>query len=200
MIKDEKRYIFVINGEDKDMFHLDSVLRLLTDNKCEVVVLNGETKGACCSSLMAIDYINNDDELIICNGDQLIFEDLNKPLDLFRTKDADAGILSFEAVHPRWAFARIENEKVIEAAEKRPISKNAIAGFYYYKNGSEYVQAAMKSIEKDANVNGIFYVAPVLNELVLDYKNIFVYHIDVKDYYTFNVPEKVKQFNRSDYE
>lgn len=190
------RFVFVINKEDQERYHLDSVLSLITDGECEVVVLQGSTKGACCSALMAIEYINNADELLICNGDQLINEDLNGIINEFRAEDADAGVICFEAVHPRLAFARIENGEVIETAEKHPISKNALAGYYYYKKGSDFVEAAMLSIEKDANVNGLFYIAPVLNEMILKNKNIKHRMINSDQFYTFNVPEKVKGYRR----
>lgn len=195
-IDEELRYIFVINKEDEDIYHLGNVLKLLTDESSDIVVLQGETKGASCSALMAVEFIGHDQELIICNGDQLIDIDLNEVLDYFRSQGADAGIIHFEAVHPRWAFAHIEEGQVVETAEKKPISKNAIAGFYYYRKGSDFVKGAMGSIRKNASVNGLFYMAPVLNELVLEHKKIMTYKIDSNRYYTFNSPDKVESYRK----
>ncbi len=45
-------------------------------------------------------------------------------------------MVTFESLHPRWSFVRRGgNGLVSEAAEKRVISRDAIAGFYYYRTG-----------------------------------------------------------------
>jgi len=193
-IKEPKKFIFVVSRADCSKFHIDSVLELLTDGNCEIVRLHGETKGAACSCLMAIKHINNSDQLIIANGDQIIDESVSGILRHFN-KSYDAGVVCFETVHPRWSYVRLdENGLIIEAAEKRPLSNNAIAGFYYFKHGSEFVSAAARSIKKDANVNGLYYVAPTLNELVLTGKKLGVYKIPNDKYHTLYSPQKIKEY------
>jgi NDP-sugar pyrophosphorylase family protein len=200
-VKKDIRFIFVVKSDDCQKYHLDNVLDLLTANKCVIIKISGETKGAVCSSLMAIEHINNQDKLIISNGDQVINHDLNEIFDCFEDKNIDAGVICFTSVHPKWSYVRLdENNKIVETAEKRPLSKNAIAGFYYFKHGSDFVQSAMKSIENDANVNGIYFTAPILNEMVLENKNLEIFKIDSNQYHSFYSPQKIKeyenQFNR----
>jgi dTDP-glucose pyrophosphorylase len=193
-ISDKKQFIFVINREDCDKFHIDSVVSLLTNNEAKIVYLSGDTKGAACSVLMGISYINNDDELIIANGDQIIGNDLNNILKDFRLRNLDGGLICFDSVHPKWSYAKLENDRVVETAEKKPISRNAIAGFYYFKHGKDFVSAAFKSIEKDANVNGLYFIAPTYNELVLENKNLGVTFIDISDYHSFYSPAKISEY------
>jgi NDP-sugar pyrophosphorylase family protein len=189
------RYIFVVNKADCQKFHLDAVLRLITQGHCEIIISSGETKGAVCSSLMAIEFIQNDDPLVILNGDQIIDADFNQIMTDFQKRNLDAGVITFESVHPKWSFVRLDvNQNIVETAEKRPISNNAIAGFYYYKKGSDFVMAAMLSIEKDANVNGMYYVAPTMNELVLANKKLGIYKIANSQYHSFYSPQKIKEF------
>lgn len=191
----EKKYIFVVKAVDCHKHCLHNVLQLITDNQCSIVKLDNETKGAACSALLAVDYIDSDEELLIVNGDQLIDYDLNKVIVEFRQQGVDAGIICFESVHPRWSFIRVdEQHNIVEAAEKVPISKNAIAGFYYFKHGADFVRAAMNSIEKGASVNGLYYIAPVLNELVLENKVLKPYYIDKQSYHSFYSPQKIKEF------
>jgi dTDP-glucose pyrophosphorylase len=197
MIDDDKQYIFVVNQVDCTKHHFDDVLRLLTDNKSHIVRLEKETKGAACSALMAVDYIDNDTPLIIANSDQLIEEDLNDVMARFREQKADAGVICFENVHPRWSYVRLdEDDNVIETAEKRPLSRNAIAGFYYFTHGKDFVRAAMRSIQKDARVNELFYIAPTLNELVLEDMNIRHVKIDNSKYHTFYSPQKIHEYEQ----
>ena len=111
------------------------------------MVQQGETKGAACSCLLAINHIPPDDPLIVANADQIIDWDLNAVLSYFEEGDFDAGTICFESVHPRRSYVAVDEQgEVVEAAEKKPISRNAIAGFYYYRRGSDFIQAAMKSI------------------------------------------------------
>ena len=133
-IKKEKQFIFIVNGDDCKKYHLDNVLNLLTNQTCKIIKIDGETKGAACSAMMAIEYINNDIPLIIANADQLFDDNLEDIIANF--KDEDGGVVSFESIHPRWSYARVNEENyIVETAEKRPLSKHAIAGFFYFKNG-----------------------------------------------------------------
>ncbi|ALM08450.1 hypothetical protein SB49_11975 [Sediminicola sp. YIK13] len=189
------KFIFIVNNEDCKKYHIDNVLRLLTEDNCEIVKLDNETKGAACSALMAIDYLDKDRQLIICNGDQVIEENYNDIIDFFQNNIFDCGVATFESVHPRWSYVRLdENDNIIETAEKRPISKSAIAGFYYFKDGYLFIESAMRMIEKDANVNGLYYIAPCLNELVLQNKKLGAYKIDNDRYFSFYSPQKIKTY------
>lgn len=191
----ERRYIFIINADDAKKYHLDSVLNIVTNNNCQIIKLDTSTKGAACSAMMAVDYIDNDMPLIISNPDQLFDVEFNEFLDAF--KNYDAGVVTFESVHPRWSYVRVdEDNNVVETAEKRPISKHAIAGLYYYKNGKDFMKAAGKMIYKDANVNGSYYISPTMNELTLDGKKVTHYQVRNEDYHTFYTPQKIKEYER----
>lgn len=194
-IKSDKRFVFVVRAEDCSKFHIDNVLRLLTDNLCKIVKINKDTSGAACSALMAIEHINNGDRLLIVNSDQVIEEDVAAIINHFDERNVDAGVMCFDSVHPRWSFVRLSDDgRIVEAAEKRPISKHAVAGVYYFRKGSFFVEAAMKSIKKGAHVNGVYYVAPVLNELVLMNMNLEMYKISNDKYYTFYSPQKISEY------
>lgn len=197
-IKGDKRFIFLVNAADCQKFHLDSVLRLITNDGGIVIQLEKETAGAACSALMAIDHIDNDDALIISSGDHIFDYDLNLAISEFESNEADAATVCFDSVHPKWSFVRLdENNKIIETAEKRPLSRNAIAGLYYFRRGSDFVQAAMKTIEKDASVNGRFFIAPTLNELVLEGMNLAIHVIPSSSYHNFYSPHKLKEYEDS---
>ena len=128
----EVNFIFVISENDCKKFHLDNTLNLLTDGNCQIVKLQNETKGAACSALMAIEYIDNDIPLIIANADQVFEEDLEKVIRSF--EEYDGGVITFESAHPRWSYVKVDrNSFVVEASEKKPISKKAVAGFYYFR-------------------------------------------------------------------
>lgn len=194
-IEKEKQFIFIVNSEDCKKYHLDNVLNILTNHTCKIIKLDNETKGAACSAMMAVEYIDNDTPLIISNADQLFDICLDEVISNF--EKSDAGVITFESIHPRWSYVRLDSEnKVTETAEKRPISKSAIAGFYYFKNGKDFISSSSKMIKKDASVNGLYYVSPVLNEMVLENKIIDIFKIENEKYHTFYTPQKIKEYER----
>jgi dTDP-glucose pyrophosphorylase len=194
-IKDPHRFIFVLAKEDCQKFYLDDTLKLLANGNCVIIKKPNETQGAACTSLLAIDHINNDDELIISNGDQFLEADFNALLKKFRHSGASAAVPTFSSVHPKWSYIRVNPRgEVVETAEKRPISNRAIAGMYWFKTGKDFVACATQMIAKDAHVNGAFYIAPSMNELILAGKKLIHVPIDPGNYYSFYSPQKIEEF------
>ncbi len=93
--------------------------------------------------------------------------------------DADGGIPTFKATHPKWSFAKIDEDGfVTEVQEKNPISDIATVGYYYWKKGSDFVKYAEQMIERDVRVNNEFYVCPVFNQAIEDCKNIRIHEAE----------------------
>jgi dTDP-glucose pyrophosphorylase len=107
----------------------------------------------------------------------------------FQERNLDAGIVVFDDVHPRWSFVKLDASGfVIEAAEKRPISRHATTGLYWFARGADFVRAASAMLRKGASVDGHFYVTPVLNELILAQARIGVTPIDKAHYHSLKDP------------
>lgn len=190
------RYIFIVNNNDCIKYHLDSSIKLLTNGEANIVKLDSDTSGSACSALMAIDYIGPDEPLVISNGDQIFDDDISYLIKDFECDvNVDAGVLCFDSVHPRWSYVKHDsNGSVIETAEKHPISRNAIAGFYYFKRGDYFISAAMNMIKKSDCINDNFYIAPTLNQLILAGKTVKCKKIPIDIYHTFYSPVKIKEY------
>jgi len=189
------KFIFIINEHEAVKFHLDNTLRLLSP-ECEIVILKKSTKGGLCSVLMAIEKIDNDDSLVILNGDQIIEENFNDIYNFWLTNNADAGLVTFNSVHPRWSYARTEKGNVVQTAEKNPISTNAIAGYYYFANASLFFECAFQVIKNDVQLDGNYYISPTLNEYVLRNKKVITYPITPEHYHSFYSPQMVNKFEK----
>ncbi|MFB3351105.1 nuclear transport factor 2 family protein [Escherichia coli] len=147
---------------------------------------------------MAIDEINLGSELIISSADHYIGKDLQEVIDNFRAMNCDAGVLTFQSVHPKWSFVVLnDNGEVIQATEKDPVSRNAVAGLYYFKKASDFVSAAKNLIRKDNSIDGSYYLSSCLNELVLDGKIIKVHQLDSSVYHNFYDVHAVNSFGMS---
>lgn len=193
---DPKQYIFVFAEEDCLKFHLDSSAKILTPAS-QVIKLKNQTAGALCTCLMAVEYINDDTSLIIANSDQIIDVDYREVVNHFEEQGDDAGVITFPSIHPRWSYARKGDKEIVEVAEKRPFSKHAIAGFYYYKKGSDFVEAAKKALIKQNNLDGQYYISASINEMILMDKKVGYFDIEKDQYKSFYSPAKVKAYEES---
>jgi HAD superfamily hydrolase (TIGR01509 family) len=168
----DANYIYVVQKAHREKYNLDTLLNLLTPG-CKIVETDGLTEGAACTALLAKDYIDNDNPLFFANSDQFVEWDSNEFMYKMQETDADGGIVSFTATHPKWSFAKVdENGLVTEVAEKNPISDIATVGYYFWKHGSDFVKYAEQMIDKNIRVNNEFYVCPVFNQAIEDCKEI----------------------------
>ncbi len=188
-------FIFIIQKEHQEKYNIKSVLKILQPN-CKIIELDHITEGAACTTLLAKKFINNSDPLIIANSDQFISWNSSKALYDFNSKKLDGAILTFEAIHPKWSYAKCDNDGyVTEVAEKKVISKNATVGVYYWKHGSDYVESAENMIKKNIRVNNEFYVCPVYNEFLLKKKKVKIHNVDKM--WGLGTPEDLNNFIRT---
>ena len=155
--------------------------------------MDGITEGAACTALLAKEYINKDTPLFFANSDQFVEWDSNEFLYKMNETNADGGIVSFRATHPKWSFAKVDEKGLVtEVAEKNPISDIATVGYYYWKKGSDFVKYAEDMIEKDIRVNNEFYVCPVFNQAIEDCKEIRTF--DIPKMWGLGTPEDLKYY------
>lgn len=194
-IKRDHQFIFIIKEEDVNKFHLDNTLRLICHG-CEIVKLKKDTKGALCSVLMSIDKINSEDSLLILNGDQVLDIDFNLVDQFWESEGAEAGIVTCTSVHPRWSYARIENNEVVQTAEKNPISNQSIVGYYYFKNASNFFNAAFNTIKNEVKYDDNYYISPVINQFVLNNNKTKNFTITNDEYHSLYSPQMLVEYER----
>ena len=174
----EATYIYVVQKEHREKYNLDTLLNLITPG-CKIVEVDGITEGAACTTLLAKEYIDNDQPLIMANSDQFVEWDSNEFMYKMIEQKVDGGILTFTATHPKWSFAKVdEYGYVTEVAEKNPISDIATVGVYYWAKGSDYVKYAEQMIDKNIRTNNEFYTCPTFNEAIADGKKIKTFNIE----------------------
>lgn len=188
----DAKYIYIVRDEHLKKYALKESLSQITPN-CEIISTDGLTEGAACTVLLAKEHINNNNQIIIANSDQFIEWDVFDFIKDTQVRELDASILIFESTHPKWSFAKInDNGFVTEVAEKKPISNLATVGIYWWNKGSDFVYFAEQMISKNLRVNNEFYVCPVFNEAIDNGKNIGVYRVD--EMWGLGTPEDLEYF------
>ena len=186
------KHIFICQNEHYEKYSLKEVLEMISP-KCEIIRTSGITEGSACTVLLSKKLIDDDEELIIANSDQLINWNNQHFLSFLRSNNADGGIVTFIATHPKWSFVKINDDGIVtEVAEKKPISNIATAGIYYFKKGKYFVEAVEQMIEKNIRTNNEFYIAPVYNEMIKNGKKIM--HYPIAEMKGLGTPEDLRRF------
>ena len=190
----DAKHIFVVQKEHYDQYNLKHLLGLISPG-CEIIQVEGMTEGAACTTLLAKEFIDNDQPLLYANSDQFLDWNSNEFMYSMVADEVDGGMLTFTATHPKWSFAKLDDDGfVTEVAEKKPISDVATTGIYYWKHGSDYVKYAEQMISNNMRVNNEFYVCPVFNEAIKDDKKIKTFHFD--GMWGIGTPEDLDYFNK----
>ena len=149
--------------------------------KARFITVDHLTEGQACTCMLAKEYINNDEPLLIAgcdNGMEINAEKLYKYAD-------ESDVLVFTYRHNEAVLANPnaygwmivdENDNITGTSIKKAISDNpmedhAVVATFWFKKGSIFVEATEKMIAENDRINNEFYVDQVAKHVLdLGYK------------------------------
>jgi NDP-sugar pyrophosphorylase family protein len=167
---------------------------------CVIVPVDRVTEGAACTVLLAREYIDNGDRLMLANSDQWVDVDINHYLATMDREHADGLIMTMKADDPKWSFVGLDpGGFVTRVVEKQVISDEATVGIYNFRHGSDFVRAADTMIGKNLRVNNEFYVAPTYNELIAEGARVTIHNVgrEGAGMYGLGIPSDLTDFLRA---
>jgi dTDP-glucose pyrophosphorylase len=189
------RFIFICQTEHLHSYPLQNLLESRAPG-CKIIEVGEVTEGAACTVLLAKEYINNADQLMIANCDQYIDADINEYLNSL-TPDTDGLIMTMKENSNKWSYIELNSQdEIIRVVEKEVVSNEATVGIYNYRYGADFINAAEAMIAKNLRVNNEFYVAPTYNEMICIGKKINYFNIGTLGYgmQGLGTPEDLKVF------
>jgi len=189
------RFTFICQKEHLERYELAALIESITPGS-NVIAVDQVTEGAACTVLLAQQFIDNEQPLMIANCDQYVAVSIDNYL--AHAEYYDGFIMTMTADDPKWSFIKIgENGAVMEVVEKKVISTEATVGIYNYARGGDFVRGAKAMITANDRVNGEFYVAPTYNYLIRDSARIGFMNIgsDRNGMYGLGVPNDLEYFN-----
>jgi dTDP-glucose pyrophosphorylase len=187
----EHRFIYICQKEHMEKYGLAEKLKAIAPG-CVIIPINYITEGAACTVLLAEEYINTDDAMMIANGDQFVDTDINDYISAIN--NYDGLIMTMPADHPKWSYIKFDDHGFVTMVrEKEVISNEATVGIYNYRHGSDFVRYAHQMIKKNIRVNNEFYVAPVYNEMIESGMKIVFKNVGPK-MHGLGVPEDLNEF------
>lgn len=191
----EHRFIYICQKEHMEKYGLAEKLKAIAPG-CVIIPINYITEGAACTVLLAEEYINTDDAMMIANSDQFVDTDINDYIAAINNHDGL--IMTMPADHPKWSYIKFDDYGFVTMVrEKEVISNEATVGIYNYRHGSDFVKYAHQMIEKNIRVNNEFYVAPVYNEMIDSGMKIVFKNVGPK-MHGLGVPEDLNAFMELD--
>lgn len=189
--KCDHKFIFICQNEHLLKHNLKSVIESNTKN-FGIIGVSKVTDGPASSVLLAKEYINNNNPLMIANCDQYIEEDIN--LFLSKSNNYDGYIMTMQASDPKWSFVKFDgNNNIVELVEKKVVSNVATVGIYNFKHGSLFCKYAKRMINEKLSINNEYYVAPVYNYMINDKLSIETFDITGK-MHGLGTPEDLNLF------
>jgi NDP-sugar pyrophosphorylase family protein len=190
----EGRFIFLTREFDNPDHNaeLSALLKQLRPESIEVRIKN-VTSGATETVLLAAEYIDNNDPLVIYNCDQLITWNAEDFVKWIKKKNPDGALVLYNSTDPKNSFANINSGSITKVVEKRAISNHALIGFHYWKRGSSFVKSAQLLMD-NFRINGQpeCYVSETYN--YLNDAKILPYHVADHVYVPLGTPEDVSRY------
>jgi NDP-sugar pyrophosphorylase family protein len=190
------RFIFIARSEHLENKTICSLLQQASPHAV-IIPVSHVTEGPACSAMLARQYINNNEPLMIANCDQWVDVDIDDYINSALAPGVDGLIMTMKADHPKWSYAKSDADGVVtQTAEKIAISEDATVGIYNFTEGATFVQAAEEMVAKNLRVNNEFYVAPVYNEIIARGKKIRIYGVgsEFHGMYGLGTPEDLEKF------
>jgi dTDP-glucose pyrophosphorylase len=183
-----------VDGEIKDIFPRSTILSV-----------DKLTEGQACTCLLAEDFIDSNDELLIAacdNGiefDQSRFEEEKKHCDtLVFTYRHNPKVCDNPDAYG-WVIVN-DDDTVVDVSVKKHISDNpendhAIVATFWFKRGNIFVDSAKKMIEEDDRINNEFYVDKVVSHVLeMGYK---VKVFEVNRFINYGNPEDYENYHKT---
>ncbi|EKE03244.1 MAG: hypothetical protein ACD_20C00228G0010 [uncultured bacterium] len=192
-IKDAK-FILLARKEHVEA-EKETVDYIKSNYNVEFILIDKLTEGAACTVLYAHKFINNDEPLLIANSDQIVDMNVSDYIQDNFNRNLDGSILTFEDNHPKWSFAKIDDNGIVtEVKEKEPISNYATVGIYLFTKGRTFVESAIDMIVRNDRVNNEFYVCPVYNYSIKAGANVGIYNINKDQMHGTGTPEDLNLY------
>ncbi|EED2210020.1 lipopolysaccharide biosynthesis protein, partial [Campylobacter coli] len=193
----DARYILIARKE-----HLTKEKKLVDEIKnnfnVEFIPIDKLTEGTACTVLYARKYINNDMPLMIANSDQIVDINIADFINDSFKRGLDGSILTFidKEKNPKWSFAKLNNDLVVEIKEKEAISEFATVGIYFFNKGKIFIESAIDMIIENDRVNNEFYTCPVYNYAIKSGAKIGIYNIDFSKMHGIGTPEDLEKYKK----
>lgn len=192
-------YYFVIRQEHVDKFDLG---RRISETlpAAHIIVIPTLTKGAAETAYAATEQLDPNSPLIIMDCDiwfkSQSYEEMINDATNNEKSNVDGGLLTFNSDNPSYSYAIIDTyNTVLETAEKKVISNNAITGAYFFSRAETFIDAAEELLAMPISESmPEYYLSNLYNILLSRGRVIKASYVD--NFASFGTPDELQSYNQ----
>ncbi len=197
------KMVFICRRDHEDEHNISQSLKDIFGQDINVLFVEQITRGAAETVLIAKDFINTQEDIIVSDSDH--YFDGSSLFEAIESKEEDvAGIIPvFEPPDkdPKWSFTLFDENNTSSAVGEKDAelaAKGAWAniGAYYFSQGKIYVDEAERMIESGdmygAEGKKEFYLAPVYDRLIKNGKKVKV--AKIPEVWGLGTPKDLESF------
>lgn len=196
---DQIPFLFIVRSDYDTPTFVQQRCKALEIKNFSIVVLDQNTRGQAETVYLGLKNVDDDVPLTIFNIDTFRPNFLYPELMNY----TDGYLEVFNGEGSNWSYAKPASpttDKVIETAEKNPISDLCSTGLYHFKFAIDFkhafeIEAARPSSEWQKNE---LYIAPLYNMLIRSGKDIRYHLIDINDVIFCGTPDEYIFFLNSE--
>ena len=173
---------------------LNNLLRDLTPN-CRIIEIDYTTEGPASSALLAEDFINNDESLIIANCDRISNWDSKDFLN--SVGNSDGVVVTWNNIAPTESYIELDQYgNGIRLAEKQIISDHPLCGIHYWRKGKYFVESARSMISKNIKHNNEFYISETYNQMIESGLKVKIYKLKENQHFSVGSPDDLEKYKQ----
>lgn len=188
-------FILIIRTEFKTN-NRKQLLRLAKYKNLKLIDAEELTQGAACTVLLARKYFENS-ALLIADSDTFYSNGvISGFIDFLLLNDPGISLITFKSDLDCYSYVDVDtkNNVLKKIVEKEVISSHAISGIYYFKFGSQFIDACINLLIYNRRVKNEFYISSVVGEVARQSKSKCVlYEIDTNDIFCTGTPSQLKE-------
>jgi NDP-sugar pyrophosphorylase family protein len=131
-------------------------------SNCTVLCVVGKTDGSAHTAIQAVNYIENDEELLIVDCNQIMHWDAKLKQDVFeKLREFDAGVVTVNSENPNHSYIDMMSGNIF-VKELMP-NNIALTGLYWWRHGKDFIVNARLMMQSGLKSHGEYYVGSVYN-------------------------------------
>lgn len=187
----KSEFIFVARDTPRVRDFIKEKCRQYGIKRVRVKILDSSTRGQAETAMLAGEFFDEDDSVIIFNIDTHVSPEQLKP----RSIRGNGWIPVFSAPGDRWSFVEtVGDGMVLRTTEKVRISNKCCIGLYYFDSFRKFEKLVRARAVSSSE--GEWYIAPLYNDFIEDGNKVYVDVIPSECVVVLGTPEDIAEAER----
>lgn len=184
------KWIFVMRQEHIN-YRVDELIKKEIPNAI-IISVKEDTEGQACTCMLAKEYLDSDEELLIASCDSGFLYNKEKFEELKKRQDVDSIVWTFTQRETlkrnpnAWGWYKLkeDNETIKDISIKLPVSNNpyndhAVVATFYFKKAKDFIEAYNLMVKENYRINNEFYVDAIPKFLKKRNKKSIIFDVDL---------------------